>query len=83
MTRRFSARRHAGLFAWLLVLAMSASADTIVLTNGRMIEADRAWYEGSQVRYEKDGGIYGLPKSLVKSLDQQAAPPTRSPTPSC
>jgi tetratricopeptide (TPR) repeat protein len=39
-----------------------------------VIEADRAWYEGDQLRYEKNGGVYGLPKSLVKSLDQQAAP---------
>jgi tetratricopeptide (TPR) repeat protein len=45
-------------------------ADTIVLTNGRVIEADRAWYEGNQLRYEKDGGVYGLPKSLVARVDQ-------------
>lgn len=51
------------------------AADTIVLTNGRVIEADRAWYEGTQIRYEKDGGVYGLPRSLVKQLDQRAAPP--------
>lgn len=51
-----------------------------MLTNGRVIEADRAWYEGTQVRYEKDGGVYGLPKSLVKQLDQRAAPlPARDP----
>jgi tetratricopeptide (TPR) repeat protein len=65
--------RAAGLAA--LLLARTACADTIVLTNGRVIEADRAWYEGSQVRYEKDGGVYGLPRSLVKELDQRASPP--------
>ncbi|HEY6548974.1 MAG TPA: hypothetical protein VI589_13755 [Vicinamibacteria bacterium] len=59
---------------------MVAGADTIILTNGRVIEADRAWYEGTQVRYEKDGGVYGLPRSLVKQLDQRAAPlPARDP----
>jgi tetratricopeptide (TPR) repeat protein len=58
----------------VLLLAASAPADTIVLTNGRVIEADRAWVEGTQVRYEKDGGVYGLPRSLVKQLDQRAAP---------
>ncbi len=47
-------------------------ADTIVLTNGRVIEADRAWYQGEQLVYEKDGGVYGLPRTLVKSLDQKA-----------
>ena len=66
-------RLLAGLAA--LLLAGGLAADTIVLTNGRVIEADRAWYEGAQLRYEKDGGVYGLPKSLVKELDQRAAPP--------
>lgn len=52
----------------------SATADTITLTNGRVIEADRTWYEGTQLRYEKDGGVYGVPRSLVKQVDQRAAP---------
>ena len=50
-------------------LAPSA-ADTITLTNGSVIEADRAWYEGAQIRYQKNGGVYGLPRSLVKTLVQ-------------
>jgi tetratricopeptide (TPR) repeat protein len=59
-----------------LVLAFAslgslAGADVITLTNGRVIEADRSWYEGTQLRYEKNGGVYGLPKSLVKSVEQQ------------
>ena len=63
-----------------LALAGSLYADTITLTNGRVIEAERAWYEGAQLRYEKDGGVYGLPRTLVKSLDQQAPlPPTGDP----
>jgi hypothetical protein len=61
-----------------LLATAPAAADTIVLTNGRVIEADRAWVEGTQVRYEKDGGVYGLPRSLVKDLDQRAAPPPAS-----
>lgn len=56
--------------AWLL--AGAATADTITLTNGRIIEADRTWYEGTQLRYEKNGGIFGLPRSLVQSVDQRA-----------
>ena len=47
-------------------------ADTITLTNGRVIEADRTWYEGTQLRYEKNGGVYGLPRTLVQSVDQRA-----------
>lgn len=52
-------------------LAPLAGADVITLTNGRVIEADRSWYEGTQLRYEKNGGVYGLPKSLVKTVEQQ------------
>jgi tetratricopeptide (TPR) repeat protein len=54
--------------------ARTAAADTITLTNGRVIDADRAWYEGAQVRYEKDGGIFGIPRTLVRSLNKGYAP---------
>jgi len=57
-----------------LALVAPLGADTIVLTNGRVIEADRTWYEGSQLFYEKNGGVFGLPRSLVKTLDQHPAP---------
>jgi len=68
--------------AFPLVLALlaalwrtgTADADRIVLTNGSTIVADRAWYEGSQIRYEKNGGVYGLPRGLVQRLEQQADP---------
>lgn len=77
MTSTFlPSRLLAGTIA--LLVASATGADTIVLTNGRVIEADRAWYEGAQLRYEKDGGVYGLPRSLVKELDQKAAPPPAS-----
>jgi len=56
------------------VLAAGADADTITLKNGRMIEADRAWVEGNQVRYQKDGGVYGVPRSLVQGIDQRPTP---------
>jgi tetratricopeptide (TPR) repeat protein len=52
-----------------------AAADTITLTNGRVIEADRTWYEGTQLRYQKNGGVFGLPRNLVQSVDQRAAVP--------
>ncbi|HEV8254143.1 MAG TPA: tetratricopeptide repeat protein [Vicinamibacteria bacterium] len=69
-------RRGAG---WALLLASSlaarAAADTITLTNGRVIEADRSWYEGSELRYEKDGGIYGLPRTMVQKVEQSGAAP--------
>ena len=63
-----------------------ARADRIILTNGRVIEADRTWYDGAQLRYEKNGGAYGLPRSLVRSVEPDArpgAPPAgASPAPS-
>jgi len=63
--------------AWLVVgcaLAQAAGADTIRLKNGRVIEADRAWFEGTQVVYEKNGGRFGLPRTLVASLEQTTPP---------
>jgi tetratricopeptide (TPR) repeat protein len=56
------------------VLVGGAGADTITLKNGRMIEADRAWVEGNQVRYQKDGGVYGVPRNLVQNIDQRPTP---------
>jgi hypothetical protein len=38
-----------------------------------VIEADRAWFEGAQLRYEKDGGVFGLPRSLVARVDSASA----------
>jgi tetratricopeptide (TPR) repeat protein len=59
---------------FLALAAVSAAADTITLTNGRVIQADRTWYQGEQLLYEKNGGTYGLPKSLVQKLEQRALP---------
>jgi hypothetical protein len=62
-------------------MALTAVAgDTIVLTNGRVIQADRAWFEGAQLYYEKSGAVFGLPRSLVKSVEAQAPPPTARPS---
>jgi hypothetical protein len=53
-----------------LLFRGGAAADTITLTNGRVIEADRAWFEGPEVRYQKDGGIFGVPRELVQKVEQ-------------
>jgi tetratricopeptide (TPR) repeat protein len=62
------------LFALLGLLAPPAlvAADTIVLVDGRVIHVERAWYEGGEVRYEKDGLTAGVPRRLVKSVEQKA-----------
>jgi tetratricopeptide (TPR) repeat protein len=68
-------RRHL-LSGLLLTLAASApaAADSIVLTSGRVIEADHAWFEGGELRYRRSGVIYALPRTLVSRVD--AAPET-------
>jgi hypothetical protein len=66
-----------------------AAADTITLKNGRVIEAEHVWREGSQVRYHKDGGVFGIPQEIVSAIGSAAAPaaanagvpaPSRPPT---
>ena len=72
------AGRGAGL---RVACARPRGADVIVLTNGRVIEADRAWYEGTQLRYEKDGGVYGLPRAWCKPSSSSGPPrPPAIPT---
>jgi hypothetical protein len=75
----------------LLGLAAPAAAEVVVLQNGRRIHVDKAWYEGAEVRYERDGGIYGVPRNLVRAIEPdsngsvpQASPnavPSSSPAP--
>ena len=73
-------RSRPALGALFLFLALSARAgDTIVLTNGRVIQADRTWFEGAQLYYEKAGAVFGLPRSLVKSVEAQATQPAVRP----
>jgi tetratricopeptide (TPR) repeat protein len=60
------------LAAWLACPA--AQADTITLKNGHVIQAERTWFEGNQLLYEKNGGVFGLPRSLVEKLEQKSPP---------
>jgi len=46
-----------------------AFADTIVLVDGRVLEAERAWYEGTEVRCRRNGTLYRLPRSAVARVD--------------
>ena len=55
--------------ALTVLTASAAQADVITLSNGRVIEADRTWYEGSQLRYEKDGAAFGIPRRLVARVE--------------
>jgi tetratricopeptide (TPR) repeat protein len=52
-----------------LALAGTVAADTVVLVDGRVLETDRAWYEGPDVRYRRSGTLYALPRRLVARLE--------------
>ena len=59
-------RATAALVVTLSVAGAPAAApETIVLTSGRTIRAEQAWYEGGELRYLRDGTVFALPRDLV------------------
>jgi tetratricopeptide (TPR) repeat protein len=68
-------RRLLGFLVLGLAVAGGAAADSITLMDGRTIEVDRTWFEGNEVRYEKGGLTAGVPRRLVKAVNQKALPP--------
>jgi tetratricopeptide (TPR) repeat protein len=73
-------RRLITVATLLFALPTPTRGDTIVLTNGHTIEVDRTWVQGSQLLYEKNGGTFGLPRTLVQRIDQKVGPePTSDP----
>lgn len=67
-------RRARPLAVLVSLLACRATADTITLKNGHVIQADRAWYQGSQLYYERNGATFGVPREMVQKLEQRATP---------
>src|SRR5271169_6092059 len=63
------------LSAALLCLGGGASADTIVLKNGRRISALSAVEEGDKVKYLTSAGELSLPKSIVDHIEKGGAVP--------
>jgi hypothetical protein len=55
--------------ALVLVLAARVGADTIILRDGRALEADQAWWEGVVLRYLKDGQLYEVPRDAVDRVE--------------
>ena len=53
-----------------LFTALSASADTIVLKNGRRIIASKVTEDGDHVTYETPAGQMSIPKSIVARIDR-------------
>jgi len=57
------------LVAFLLALSSSASADTIVLKNGRRIVAERVSEDGTHVIYQTSAGQMSIPKAIVARVE--------------
>src|SRR5262245_57713985 len=56
------------LLCWILFVT-SATADVIRLRNGKILRVERAWQEGDQVRYERNGNTFGFSKELVERIE--------------
>src|SRR5688572_18267584 len=63
----------------LAFTAVPAAADVVVLQNGRRIEVEKAWYEGAEVKYRRDGGTYGVPRALVRGIEESGAAGNATP----
>src|SRR3989442_3097566 len=77
MGRMISRHRNCILFlcAALLAISARASADTIVLKNGRRIAALSVVEEGDKVKYLTSAGELSLPKSIVDHIETGGALP--------
>jgi hypothetical protein len=54
-----------------LAAAGTSGADAIVLTSGRVIQADHAWYQGKELRYRLGTTVYRLPRARVARVEAQ------------
>ncbi len=67
------------VLALLLAGVRPASADTIVLKNGRRIVALSVVEEGDKIKYQTAAGELSLPKSIVDHIERGAVPLPDSP----
>ena len=58
------------LFVGMLVCALAARADKIVLKNGRQIVAYNVSEDGDKIRYETSAGELSIPKSIVDHIEK-------------
>lgn len=56
--------------AFLLAVSSCATADTIVLKNGRSIEADHVTEDAAHVTYQTAAGELSIPRSIVARIDR-------------
>jgi tetratricopeptide (TPR) repeat protein len=59
----------------LLLACTPTKADVVYLTNGSVLVVEKAWEEGSEVRYQTGDKVQTLPKSIVKRIQEQKALP--------
>ena len=71
----FTACRLVLAIALLFGLVFPATADTIVLKNGRRIFALTVVEEGDKVKYQTSAGELSLPKSIVDHIEKGGALP--------
>ncbi|HVM75902.1 MAG TPA: hypothetical protein VMT75_09690 [Candidatus Saccharimonadales bacterium] len=67
------------LTALSLVCVLPASADKIVLKNGRKIVASNVTEDATKVYYETSAGQLSIPKSIVDHIEKGLTPMTGSP----
>ena len=75
MLGRRSAARLLTLFAGMLMCAVAACADKIVLKNGRQIVAYHVSVDGDKIRYETTAGELSIPKSIVDHIEKDGLMP--------
>lgn len=64
--------------AFALLLSLGATADTIVLKNGRRVVAESVTEEATRVVYQTQQGAFTLPKSMVDRVERDGALPPPS-----
>lgn len=69
-------RRAAPVAFFLLLVVSAASADTIVLKNGRRIVADSVVETDDHVSYQTPAGELTLPRSMVERVEKDNFSPT-------
>lgn len=68
--------------AVLLILETgSATADTIILKNGKRIENVTVWEEDGLIRCRRFGAVVGYPPNLVERIEKGTAGPQSAPSP--
>jgi hypothetical protein len=66
--------RAAIILVFLIDPCIGDAAYRIQLKNGREIITSRYWEEGSEIKFYSDDGVMGIPKDLVRQIEQSDLP---------